>query len=257
MLLVIDIGNTNIVLGVFVEEKLKHTWRMHTKENMTEDEYFVLLRGFLKEAEIEKDKISAIAIASVVPPLEYLFKKLADKYFKICPLVLGAGIKTGIDIRTDNPKEVGADLIAGAVAAFNKYKKALIVIDFGTATTFSAISSKGEFLGTSFAPGVLISLEALYKKASKLPKVDLVFPQKTIGKNTQDSMLSGIVYGTIGQVENIIKQMKLEMPDKDVLVIGTGGILKFFEDKFKFIDHIEHDLVLDGLYLIYKKNSAG
>lgn len=256
MLLVIDIGNTNIVLGVFENDKLKHTWRVYTKENMTEDEYYVLIDGFLKEASVNKETINAIAIASVVPPLEYTFKKLADKYFKIQPLVLGAGVKTGIDIRTDNPKEVGADLIAGAVAAYHKHKKALIVIDFGTATTFTAVSAKGELLGTSIAPGVMISLEALYKRASKLPKVDLAFPQNAIGKNTRDSMISGIAYGTIGQVENIIRNMKREMPDKDAAVVGTGGILKFFGGKFPFIDHIEHDLVLEGLYLIYKKNSV-
>lgn len=257
MLFVIDIGNTNIVLGIFEGDKLAHSWRIYTKENMTEDEYYALISGLFKEANINKTKIKAVAIASVVPPLEYTFNKLAGKYFKIRPLILGAGAKTGIDIRTDNPKEVGADLIAGAVAAHNKYKQALIIIDFGTATTFTAVSSKGEFLGTSIAPGVMISLEALYRKASKLPKVDLTFPQKALGKNTRDSMLSGIVYGTIGQVENIVKNMKREMADKNVLVIGTGGILKFFEEKFPFIDHTEPDLVLEGLYLIYKRNSAG
>lgn len=255
MLLAIDIGNTNIVLGIFENENLKHTWRIYTKENMTEDEYFILIDGFLKTSGKENKKITSIVIGSVVPPLEYTFTKLAQKYFKIQPVILGAGIKTGIDIRTDNPKEVGADLIAGAAAAYQKYKKALIIIDFGTSTTFTAISSKGEFLGTSFAPGVMISLEALYKKASKLPKVELSSPKYAIGKNTRDSMLSGIVYGTIGQVENIIKNIKKEMLDKDVLVIGTGGVLKFFEDKFNFIDKTEHDLVLHGLNFIFRKNN--
>ncbi|MFH1453283.1 MAG: type III pantothenate kinase [Armatimonadota bacterium] len=255
MLLVIDIGNTNIVLGIFEGDTLKHTWRIHSKENMTEDEYYVLIDGLFKEKNISKQNIKDIVMASVVPPLEYVFKKLAQKYFNIQPLMLGAGVKTGIDIKTDNPREVGADLIAGAAAAHNKYKKAAIIIDFGTATTLTAISSKGEFLGTSFAPGVLISLEALYRRASKLPKVELTPPKRAVGKNTTESMLSGIFYGTIGQIENIVKNMKKELNDRETIVIGTGGVIKLFEGKMDFIDHIEHELVLEGLNLIYRKNT--
>lgn len=254
MLLAVDIGNTNITIGVFYNIDLKYTWRIYTKEDMTEDEYFVLINEFLKEAKLSRKEFEGIVISSVVPPLEYVFKKMAQKYFNLKPLILGAGIKTGMSIATDNPREVGADLIAGAVAAFNKYKQALIAVDFGTATTFSAVSSDGEFLGVSIAPGVIVSIEALYKRASKLPKIELQMPKRAIGKNTTESMLSGIVYGAFGQVEYIIKKMKKEMEDKNVLVVAIGGLSKFFEGKLSFIDKIEPDLILDGLRLIYEIN---
>ena len=256
MVLAIDIGNTHIVLGVFKNNKLGHTWRIHTKESMTEDEYFVLIDIFFKEAKIKKKEIKGIVISSVVPPLEYLFNKLAFKFFNIKPLILSAGIKTGLAIRTDNPKEVGADLIAGAVGAFNKYKQALIIVDTGTATTVTAISSKGEFLGVAIAPGIMLALEALHSRASKLPKVELYYPEKAIGKNTRDSMISGVYFGALGQIERIVKEIKNEMREDKVLVLGTGGVLKFFENKLQCIDRIEHDLVLEGLYYIYLKNKG-
>lgn len=256
MILVFDIGNTNITSGVFEGDCLKYTWRMHTKENMTEDEYHVLIDGFLKEQNLSKGLFEAVVISSVVPPLEYIFKKLVTKYFKLTPLTINPKIKTTITINTNDPGEVGADLIVGAEAAFDKFKKALIVIDFGTATTFTAISKDGELMGVSIAPGVLISLEALYSKASKIPKIDIVMPEKAIGRTTTESILSGVIYGAFGQVENIVNKIKTEMNEEDITVVATGGFSKFFEGKLKCIDIIVPDLLLEGLKIIYEKNKA-
>jgi len=253
MLLAIDIGNTNIVFGVFKEKNLIKNWRIFTEKNKTADEYGVFLLNLFYFSKISPSSISGIIISCVVPPLISIFTQMSEKYFKLTPLIVAPGIKTGLAILYDNPHEVGADRIVNGVAAYHKYGGPCIVVDFGTATTFDAISEKGEYLGGSIAPGLYISAEALSEKTAKLPRVEIKKPKNIIGKTTVTSIQSGLYYGYIGLIEKIIFQMKKELGPK-TKVISTGGIGEDIAYQIKMIDYHDPFLTLEGLRIIYEKN---
>lgn len=253
MLLLCDVGNTNIVLGIYKGDEIKAYWRIGTDSKKTADEYGILLKQLFTAKNMDITQVKDIAISSVVPPLNQILEEVSRKYFGIKPLIIGPGVKTGMPIHFDDPKEVGADRIVNGVAAFQKYGGPCIVLDFGTATTFDAISAKGEYLGGAIAPGVGISTEALFRHAAKLPRIELIKPLKVIGKNTVACMQSGIVYGYVGQIEGIVGRMKKELGGK-AHVIATGGLADLFGSATDSIDQVDHFLTLEGLKYIYNRN---
>jgi type III pantothenate kinase len=253
MLLVIDIGNTNTVLGVFNGNNLVVSWRLETKQSQTADEYGILTRNLFTLAGIEFTKIRYIIIASVVPPLNSVLEEMALKYFKVKPLFVEPGIKTGVPVLYDSPADVGADRIVNAVAAYEKYGGPSIVVDFGTATTFDAISAKGEYLGGVIAPGLGISAEALYKKTARLPRVEIRAPSKVIGTSTVGSIQSGLYFGYIGLVDGILEHVIQELGSKTA-VIATGGYASLIGGGVHLIQHIDPELTLEGLRLIHERN---
>lgn len=254
MILTIDVGNTNTVLGVYKEKNLLGHWRLQTDKNKTSDELGITIINLFNYENIDHTKVQATIISSVVPPVMYSLEHAIKKYFNHTPMVVGPGIKTGINIKIDNPKELGADRIVNAVAASELYGTPAIIVDFGTATTFCAINSKGDYLGGVICPGIKISAEALYQNTAKLPKIELVKPQTVIGKNTITSMQSGIIYGYVGQVDYIVSRMKKELGEKDIKVIATGGLAKLIAGESKEINFINSLLTLEGLRIIYEKN---
>jgi type III pantothenate kinase len=253
MLLVIDAGNTNIVLGFFDGERLVRDWRVSTDKSKTVDEYGILLHDLFRLAGIGFREIDAIIISSVVPTLTGVLEQLARKYIGCEPLVVGPGIRTGMPILYDNPREVGADRIVNAVAGFEKHKRSLIIVDFGTATTFDYVNRRGEYCGGAIAPGLMISLEALFQKASKLPRVELLKPPTLIAKNTVNSMQAGIYFGYVGLVNEIVSRMKEESRD-DPRVIATGGLACLIAPETKTIDEVDELLTLEGLRILYQRN---
>ena len=256
MLLVIDVGNTNTVLGLYDGDQLIHDWRIRTVIDHTIDEYGMLIFNLYQSSRMKTEKIkavNAIIISCVVPPMLNILEPLCVKYFNVKPLIVGPGIKTGMPIFYDNPKEVGADRIVNAVAAYDKYRQAAIIIDFGTATTFDYISSKGEYMGGCIAPGIMISSEALFERAAKLPRVELSKPKSIITKDTVSAMQAGIIFGYAGLIDGIIERMKAEIKTKP-LVIATGGLARLVASETKSIDKIEDMLTLEGLRIIYDLN---
>ncbi|MFZ5591613.1 MAG: type III pantothenate kinase [Bacillota bacterium] len=253
MILVFDVGNTNIVLGVFRDQELLAHWRISTSIQRTADEYGMLLAALFQHHGISMQDVQAVVISSVVPPLMRALEELAQKYFGVEPLVVGPGIKTGIAIKYENPREVGADRIVNAVAAYEKYGGPIIIVDFGTATTFCAINARGEYLGGAIAPGIAISTEALFARAAKLPRVELVRPLSVIGRNTVSSMQSGIIFGFAGQVDAIVGRMKKELGGQ-CKVIATGGLAELIARETSSIDVVDNLLTLQGLRLIYERN---
>ncbi|MFQ5451661.1 MAG: type III pantothenate kinase [Nitrospinaceae bacterium] len=253
MLLVIDVGNTNNVIGLFSEHKLLTHWRIRTEWNRTADEYWVLIKEFILLSQVQTETVDDIIIACVVPPLIPVLKEMSKKYFSCDPLIVGPGIKTGISILYRNPVEVGADRIVNAVAAFEKYGGPLIILDFGTATTFDAVSEKGEYLGGAIFPGIQISMEALFNKAAKLPRVELTVPEHVIGRSTLESIQSGAVHGFVGMVDTMVEKFREELGQKGK-VIATGGIVDWIASRTKTIDTIDPFLTLDGLRIVYEKN---
>lgn len=254
MILVMDVGNTNIVLGVYEDKKLLSSCRLATDKDKTSDEMGMSMINYLSYAGIDKKDIEAVIIASVVPPIMYSIEHSFRKYFNLNPIILGPGVKTGLNIKYENPREVGADRIANAVAALEKYGGPVIIVDFGTATTFCAVTSNYEYLGGVICPGIKISAEALFRKAAKLPKVDITKPENVIGRNTVDSMKSGIVHGYVGQVDHIVRLMKNEMKEQNIKVIATGGLAGLIAESSETIDFVDGLLALEGLRLIYEKN---
>jgi len=253
MLLVIDVGNTNIVLGVYDGKKLLDHWRVSTNRLRTTDEYGVLFRNLFIMNGVDASKIDAIIISSVVPPVMPTLERMCQRYFGMVPLVIGPGVKTGMDIKYDNPREVGADRIVNAVAAYTKYGGPVIVIDFGTATTFCAISASGDYLGGSIAPGIGISTEALVQRTAKLPRIEVRSTDKVICRNTVQSMQAGVYYGFVGQVDGIVSRMKQEL-GSNAKVVATGGLAVIIAPAAKSIDLVEPMLTLEGLRIIYERN---
>jgi len=253
MILVFDVGNTNIVLGVYKEKALTHHWRVSTEESRTMDEYAVVIKNLFDFSGLTFEKITAIVISSVVPPVMPTIEDLSRTYFGVEPFVVGPGVKTGMPIIYDNPREVGADRIVNAVAAYAKYGGPLVIVDFGTATTFCVISKRGEYLGGAIAPGIGISTEALFQRASKLPRIELVKPASVIAKNTVAGMQSGIYYGFTGQVDGIVKRMKKEL-GPETKVIATGGLAEMISQESETIETVDPYLTLEGLLLVYERN---
>ena len=253
MLLVIDVGNTNTVIGVFDGDNLVQNWRIRTEEKQTVDEYGMLITNLYFSSKITLRDIRNIVVSCVVPPMLTTIVKLCEKYYNISPLVIEPGVKTGMPIYYDNPKEVGADRIVNAVAAYEKYKESLIIVDFGTATTFDYISANGEYHGGVIAPGITISSEALFERASKLPHVEFIKPKSVIGKDTVSSMQSGIVFGYGSLVDGIINRMRKELKSEP-RVIATGGLSPLIASVSEAINEVDEYLTLKGLKILYKRN---
>ncbi len=253
MLLVIDVGNTNTVLGIYRGDQLIHDWRIRTVPDLTVDEYGMLIYNLYKSSGIGDREIDAIIISCVVPPVLNVLEPLCEKYFHLKPLIVGPGIKTGMPIYYDNPREVGADRIVNAVAGFEKYQRAMIIVDFGTATTFDYVSAKGEYMGGCIAPGIMISSEALFQRAAKLPRVELSRPKTIVAKDTVSSMQAGIMFGYAGLVDGIVERIKEEVRDNP-LVLATGGLARVIAPETKTINVVDDMLTLDGLRIIYLRN---
>ncbi len=255
MILTLDIGNTNIKTALFDGENMVQYWRISTNRLMSSDEYGILLANLFKHKGLELDVVTGIIMSSVVPSINFTIEHMCKNYFGIEPLQVAPGIKTGINIRYDNPRELGSDRIANAVAAWELYGGPCIFIDFGTATTYGVMSAKGEFLGGAICPGLKLSAEALVDRAAKLPKFELVKPESVIGKNTITNLQAGIVYGYVGQVTYLIRKMKEEIGDPNTKVIATGGLALLVAGETDQINVLDGLLTLKGLRLIYEKNN--
>ncbi len=255
MILTLDIGNTNIKTALFEGLEMRHYWRLSTNRAMSSDQYGMFLLSLFDHAKVSPDEVEGIMISSVVPQINFTIEHMCRTYFGMEPHIIGPGIKTGINIRYENPRELGSDRIANAVAAYELYGGPCITIDFGTATSFGVINEKGEFLGGAICPGLKLAAEALTERAAKLPRFELAKPDCVIGRNTISNMQAGIVYGYIGQINYLVERMKREMGAPNAKVVATGGLAVLLASESNAIDVMDGLLTLKGLCLIYKKNA--
>ena len=255
MLLVIDVGNTNTVLGVFDASKLRDSFRVQTEKDRTGDEYGLQIKALFDFANLRMSDVHDVIVSSVVPPMAFPLEQMSKRFFGRKPLFVGPGVKTGMPVLYDNPREVGADRVVNAIAAYERFHQGLIIVDFGTATTFDAVTPKGEYLGGAIAPGIGISMEALFQRASKLPRVAFERPEKVVGRNTVASMQSGLVYGYVGMVDGICTRMAAEL-GFPVKIVATGGLAPLIATVSERIDLVDDQLTLEGLRIIYLRNRA-
>lgn len=256
MILTLDIGNTNIKTALFEGMEMKEYWRLSTNRNRTSDEYGMAMMNLLNHYGIERDRVEGIMMSSVVPQINFTIEHMCRSYFGMEPMKIEPGVRTGINIKYENPRELGSDRIANAVAAYELYGGPCITIDFGTATSFGAISEKGEFLGGAICPGLKLAADALTDRTAKLPRFELVKPENVIGRNTVANMQAGIVYGYIGQIKYLVNRMKREMGVEGIKVIATGGLAVLVAGESSVIDVMDGLLTLKGLRLIYEKNAG-
>lgn len=250
LLLVVDVGNTNTVLGVYDQGGLLRHWRVQTQRGRTSDEHRILLGDLMHYAQLEPERIAGAIVSSVVPPMEQTWRVTIEEYAGCEPLVVGRNVQPQMPILYENPSEVGADRLVNAIAAWQRHRKPLVVVDFGTATTFDAISAAGEYLGGAIAPGVTVASEALYRAASKLPRVEISRPRDVIGRTTTDAIQSGLLYGYTGLVTGIVERMKAQLGE-DTVVVATGGLASFIAGEADVIDEVDDMLTLEGLRLIF------
>ncbi|MBI4587225.1 MAG: type III pantothenate kinase [Candidatus Rokubacteria bacterium] len=253
MLLVVDVGNTNTGLGVFDGRRLLVSWRLASRREQTADEYGVFIQTLLASRGIERSQITAVAISNVVPPVQQTLEWMCEKYFGIHPFTVEPGVNVKMPLRVDNPREVGSDRVVNAVAAVEFYGPPLIVIDFGTATTFDCVNSRGEFIGGAIAPGITVAAEALISRAARLYRVEIVRPKEAIGRNTTTNIQSGLVYGYAGLVDGLVERIRAEM-DGDPKVIATGGLAGLIQEATRTVQHVNPDLRLEGLRLIWEQS---
>jgi type III pantothenate kinase len=255
VLLAMDVGNTETVLGIFHGDELEQTWRVSTQPERTADEHALALQGFLAQRSMSfESQVTGLVIASVVPSVTEALREMAQRYFPFPPVIVGPGTKTGVPILTDNPREVGADRIVNTLAAFSRYNGPSIVVDFGTSTNFDVVSDKGEFLGGVIAPGIQVSASSLFSHTARLTRVELVVPRSAVGKNTVEAIQSGLLYGTAGEVDGIVDRIRSELSAPAATVIATGGLAPVVAPHCRTIDHHEPWLTLEGLRLVFEKN---